>query len=1498
MKNCAPQAGCKPLESKCVIYNGSYLSTLDIYAGQDLNVIFKKINDLISTGSPTNLELVGDVLAAGSLGNPITTTLSASGVIAGGYGTSSMVPVFTVDSKGRITSASQTPVIYNETDPVYNSQKGQPLGAATLTSGSKLTPSQFPNILDTSSVDITFNTLTNTLSADVIGYNPADWDQAYDNIVTDLSFNVANGDLTILKENGSTIVENLDFRYILLSEAGNFIQNQNIIEQPADFSIGGAGHIAGNFDVDGITTLNDLVVEGNATILSTITLGAPAKGTIAPNADSIDFVAGIGFDSQFGAGGRNNDIIISNSTGIVTFTQTPQVNGNSIWHNGNFPLSLSSPTNGQYLTYNGTSWVNTTTSFLTSLAHNHFIANVGGTNQFSIGVNEAVRFEGSGDTTISFNAGTKTITITSIPGSGGGGAVTSFNGRTGGVVSQEGDYILDMLGDTIITSPLNNQLLQYNGTSWVNITPTYISGNQTITLSSDITGSGTTSIAATIANNVVTYAKMQDVTAARLLGRYSAINGDPQEIQIGTGITLNSSTGVLSATGSGGTVTSVGLSLPSIFTVSGSPVTGSGTLTGTLAVQSANTVFAGRPDAGTATSPSFRTLVTADIPSLDTSKIVSGVFSIARGGTGLSTLGSANQLLRVNAGATALEYFTPTYLTGNQTITLSGDVTGSGATAITTTIANSAVTYAKIQNISASRLLGRYSATAGSAQEISIGTGLTLNTTTGVLSNTGVISTPTLDAVLAVGNDAINNDIDFVGDNRGMGWWSGASRRFLFRKEAEPTANFGFYKYDDAGVPALTATITRATSVWNFTAIPTIAGTAVWYNSNHPAGSAFTPTLSGANVLNTMTVNSAGHITALTTRALTAGDIGAVASTASTGSWSGWLGLDGRFVSATTGAPTAANYYGINIPGDASNGAQIAFKNATGYFRTFDAGVASSWLQFADRSWVTSNFAASSGSGNYIQAQTTSAQSASFRIGGIAMIDRAGSNSFAGVFSLRSVDGSRGASFQLNGDATPGLATWIHNGTTWVNRMQIFSNGNIELGGKTLMPSVSGIRGTGTGNANNAYFAFYESDGTTRQGYIGKASPSNSNIYITADVNNIELSAVGDINLNAVANGTIGLNNSTKNHIVFNANGVGIPTLTTRSVGTKLVLYPSLGATISDYAFGVESAFMWSSVSNAAAGWKWYAAAAEVARLSGTGQLSVNTSLTSPLLTSPSSSSLSIASPTGESIVFNPGGTTRGTWDSDGRLGIGTVPNAARASLLEVNGNVWSTDAYILGTTNAPTAEFYLGGSDAGIRTMGSQNLLFVTGGTDERMRILASNGNVGIGLTNPTFKLQVSGSASFASGNFTINTLGQTVIAGTVSAAGEITANGGLEIGSSAQLTIPTGAGAGKVLTSDVSGNASWQNPSLGQLTKVDVGNGNYSEFSAAWGNYVIVLPTSNGAVDIAPSYPGYANKIAFIYNPTNFTYALGDNPAVTAKLMVLYWNAAGSIAGTIPIS
>jgi hypothetical protein len=107
----------------------------------------------------------------------------------------------------------------------------------------------------------------------------------------------------------------------------------------------------------------------------------------------------------------------------------------------------------------------------------------------------------------------------------------------------------------------------------------------------------------------------------------------------------------ISATGGGGgggggdgTVTSVGLSLPSQFTVTGSPVTTAGTLTATLAAQSANLVWAG-PTTGAAAAPAFRSLVAGDIPTIPAGQ-VSGLATVATTGaygdlSGLPTLGTA-----------------------------------------------------------------------------------------------------------------------------------------------------------------------------------------------------------------------------------------------------------------------------------------------------------------------------------------------------------------------------------------------------------------------------------------------------------------------------------------------------------------------------------------------------------------------------------------------------------------------------------------------------------------------------------------------------------------------------------------------------------------------------------------------------------------------------------------------------------------------------------------
>jgi hypothetical protein len=93
----------------------------------------------------------------------------------------------------------------------------------------------------------------------------------------------------------------------------------------------------------------------------------------------------------------------------------------------------------------------------------------------------------------------------------------------------------------------------------------------------------------------------------------------------------------------GGGVTSVALSLPGIFSVTGSPITSAGTLAASLVNQSPNQLWAG-PSSGGASTPTFRSLVPADIPGLDFAKITTGVVPVAQGGTGLSSVPTNGQI--------------------------------------------------------------------------------------------------------------------------------------------------------------------------------------------------------------------------------------------------------------------------------------------------------------------------------------------------------------------------------------------------------------------------------------------------------------------------------------------------------------------------------------------------------------------------------------------------------------------------------------------------------------------------------------------------------------------------------------------------------------------------------------------------------------------------------------------------------------------------------------
>lgn len=116
------------------------------------------------------------------------------------------------------------------------------------------------------------------------------------------------------------------------------------------------------------------------------------------------------------------------------------------------------------------------------------------------------------------------------------------------------------------------------------------------------------------ATGATTLASLAKGTANQVLGMDgTATSQEYKTITAGAGITVTPAAGSITiASTTTGTVTSVALTMPSIFSVAGSPVTTSGTLAVTAANQTANTVYAG-PASGVPASPSFRVLTSADI---------------------------------------------------------------------------------------------------------------------------------------------------------------------------------------------------------------------------------------------------------------------------------------------------------------------------------------------------------------------------------------------------------------------------------------------------------------------------------------------------------------------------------------------------------------------------------------------------------------------------------------------------------------------------------------------------------------------------------------------------------------------------------------------------------------------------------------------------------------------------------------------------------------------
>lgn len=269
-------------------------------------------------------------------------------------------------------------------------------------------------------------------------------------------------------------------------------------------------------------------------------------------------------------------------------------------------------------------------------------------------------------------------------------------------------------------------------------------------------------------------------------------------------------------------------------------------------------------------------------------------------------------------------------------------------------------------------------------------------------------------------------------------------------------------------------------------------------------------------------------------------------------------------------------------------------------------------------------------------------------------IGRAGSNPIqvTGQFKVDSgvVTGDNAIALQIAGYANKGgtgyhdflKVTNSYGSATNANKyFRLNNTGNLEIinsaytanifsltdGGQLTIPSLS-LSGTITDSLSSvgSNGQILQSTGTGVKWITSAAGSSGTVTSIVAGtgLTGGTITTTGTIAIDstvATLTGSQTLTNKTLttpavDRIDWAASGTGAPTTTTRSSGTKLTLYPALGASYVDYAIGINSGTLWTSLPANDAGqyFKWYGGTTQVASLSGTGVLTV-ASINNPTVT-------------------------------------------------------------------------------------------------------------------------------------------------------------------------------------------------------------------------------------------------------------------------------------------
>ena len=311
------------------------------------------------------------------------------------------------------------------------------------------------------------------------------------------------------------------------------------------------------------------------------------------------------------------------------------------------------------------------------------------------------------------------------------------------------------------------------------------------------------------------------------------------------------------------------------------------------------------------------------------------------------------------------------------------------------------------------------------------------------------------------------------------------------------------------------------------------------------------------------------------------------------------------------------------------------------------------------------------------------------------------------ITSTANVSGSYilGNGSQLTGISAAVSVSKITNGTSEVAIRT--SGGNIyaNVGGVANVFGITTIGANVTGNLGVS-------------GNISSGNVINTGlISSTGNVTGGNVTTAGQLISTQTGNSTTGagqlyLNGTGNNRIEFNTAGLGVPDATTRSAGTKIVLYPLVDGSGVDYAIGTASGVVWFSVHDTARSFAWYANTTAVATLSGTGNLSATGNVTAnyflgngACLTGVITSVANINSGTSNVTVVSAGGNVT--------IGVGGTGNVAVFSTTGANiaSNITANNVSVTTSLSVATATIgnILNQNANGVGNIGNSGTYFNT---------------------------------------------------------------------------------------------------------------------------------------------------------------------------------------------